>query len=85
MIGFKIYIYKDTHDGKFGKKQYFLPEIYAVAFRVFSLLLPEFAIAFSRNSDKSNGKIWAKAIRKLGKRRDIFRAKIMEVLGNFTN
>ena len=28
---------------------------------------------------------WAKPMRKLGKRWDIFRAKIMEVLGNFTN
>ena len=29
------------------------------------------------NSGKSNGKIWAKAMRKLGKRRHIFRAKII--------
>ena len=29
------------------------------------------------NSGKSNGKIWAKATRKLGKRRHIFRAKII--------
>ena len=43
---------------------------------------PKFSIAFARisgkamgNSGKSNGKIWAKAMRKLGKRRHIFRAK----------
>ena len=45
----------------------------------FPLLLPEFPIAFSRisgramgNSGKSNGKILAKAMRKLGKRRHIY-------------
>ena len=43
-------------NGKFGQKQYFFPEIYAVAFRVFSLLLPEFAIAFSRNSGQKQWK-----------------------------
>ena len=59
----------------------------------FLLLLPEFAIAFSQNSGKSNGKILgktngnilAKAMRKLGKRLDIFLAKLMEVLGTVTN
>ena len=50
----------------------------------FQLLLPEFrrkAMGNSGknngNSDKSNGKIWAKAMRKLGKRRHIFWAKII--------
>ena len=35
------------------------------------------------NSGKSNGKIWAKAMRKLGKRRHIFRAKIIAFSPNF--
>ena len=34
---------------------------------------------------KAMDKFWAKAMRKLEKRWDIFRAKIMEVWGNFTN
>ena len=70
----------------------FLHEIYPTAFRVFSLLLPKFVHCFCPNfgkkqreirakpmgnSGKSNGKIWAKAMRKLGKRRHIFRAKII--------
>ena len=45
---------------------------------------PKLSIAFARisgkamvNSGKSNGKIRAKAMRKLGKRRHIFRAKII--------
>ena len=54
----------------------------------FPLLLPEYLIAFDRISHcffPNFGKSWANAMRKLGKRRDIFRAKIMEVLGNFKN
>ena len=60
----------------------------------FPLLLPEFPIAFSQNSGKSNWKFgqkqWknlAKAMRKLGKRWDIhvFRAKMMEVVGFLIN
>ena len=58
---------------------------FLIAFaQLFPLLLPEFPIAFARisgkvmgNSGKSNGKNWAKAMRKLGKRRHIFRAKII--------
>ena len=51
---------------------------------IFPLLLPEFPIAFAQisrkamwNSGKTNGKIWAKAMRKLGKRRHIFRVQII--------
>ena len=98
-LGKKQWENREKAMGKSDKKQLFLPEIYAAAFRVFSLrlpkfshcfcpnfpiafarisycfclnfplLLPEFPIAFSQNSGKSNGKIWAKAMRKLGKPR----------------
>ena len=61
---------------------------FLIAFaQICPLLLPEFPIiAFARisgksykweNSGKTNEKIWAKAMRKLGKRRHIFRAKII--------
>ena len=64
-------------NGKLGKKQWeiraktiiFARNIcrrfpsFLIAFaQIFPLLLPEFPIAFSRNSGKSNGKIGAKAI-----------------------
>ena len=66
---------------------------FLIAFaQIFPLLLHEFAIAFARichyfspKFEQNNGKFGAKAISKLKKRRDIFQAKIMEVLGNFTN
>ena len=59
---------------------------FLIAFaQICPLLLPEFPIGFARNSGKTNGKIRAKAMgkfrqkamRKLGKRRHIFRAKII--------
>ena len=78
----------------------FFPEIRAKAIGN-SLLLPEFPIAFAQSSHcfcpnfpllfpeiraKAYINIWAKAMRKLGKRWDIFQAKLcMEVLGNFAN
>ena len=52
-------------------------------------LLPEFREKAMANSGKNNGKfgrngkIWAKAMRKLGKRRHIFRAKIIAFARNF--
>ena len=69
---------------------------FLIAFpQIFPLLFPEFPIAFARISPKFPllfPEIRAKAIGNSGKsnektrkRWDIFRAKIMEVLGNFTN
>ena len=66
--------------------KYILPLFeFLIAFaQNFPLLLPKFRekqweirAKAMKNSGKSNGKIWAKAMRKLGKRGHIFRAKII--------
>ena len=64
------------------------PSFLVACAQIFPLLLSEFPIAFSRNSGpaignsgKSNGQIWAKAMRKLGKRWDIISGKHYGSLG----
>ena len=96
-LGQKQWEIRENAMGNSGKSNNFCPKYSAAAFRVFSLLLPEFSHCFCPNfplllpevpignSGKSNRNIWAKAMRKLRKRWDIFEAKIMELLGNFTN